>query len=160
MDVHMNNCRDCARIIASDATHNLCDICYAQYDRDIGLIEDAIQLRNHVTPEDIAANTHLRLERVQDLMNRAGMLDDGESEDLCSQCREKVALKKSKYCLNCQLAMYKSLGDGAKQASLNHAKPFTPPDTGLRSLRDTMDEKRQRTGGNRFRKNPPSVKGR
>lgn len=157
----MNKCRDCDRLIASDATHLLCDVCFAQYDLDLGLVEDAIHVYGQHKPSHIAAHTHLPIERVKVLLQHTKELVQGvASETLCSNCGELNALPHSNYCLPCQLALYKTLGDEAHQATLNQDNVYARPDTSLRSLRETLEEKRQRTGMSRFNPVPPSVKGR
>jgi hypothetical protein len=157
----MNKCRDCNRLIASDETHHLCDVCYAQYELEIGLVEDAIKIHGYERPIIIAAHTHLSPERVEHLIEDARIAAYGaHSEDPCSNCHVKKALFNSTYCLHCQLAIYNSLGDEAHLATLNQSNHYAQPDTSLTSLRATLDEKRQRTGGKRFRTPPQSVKGR
>lgn len=159
MDVEMNKCQDCGRLIASDDTHLLCDVCYTQYDFDLGLMEDAIELYGQNNPTRIAAHTRLSLERVQVLLEHSQLLaQDMESDTVCTNCRTASALLKSKYCLSCQLALYKSLGDEAGQAAFNQS--HLPADTRSPSLREALEEKRQRTGSTRLFSAPPSVKGR
>lgn len=161
MDVLMSKCRDCNRLIASDATRMLCDVCYAQYDLDLGLVEDAIHIYGQHKPSHISVHTRLPIERVKVLLQYAKVLTQGvESETLCINCRELNSLTQSNYCLPCQLALYKTLGDEAHQATLNQANRYALPDTSLRSLRATLEEKRQRTGASRLRSAPQSVKGR
>lgn len=161
MDVLMHHCKECNRLIASDATRHLCDVCYAQYDLDMGLVEDAIHIHGQDKPSQVAAHTHLPIERVKVLLQHAKVLAQNlESDELCTNCGKYNSLAKSEYCLRCQLALYKSLGDEASEAALNQGNAYAKPDTSLRSLRDALDEKRQRTGKDRFRPTPPSVKGR
>ena len=121
-------------------------------------MEDAIHVYGQGKPSEIAEHTLLPLERVKVLLHHAKVLAENvESETLCRNCNESNALTHSQYCLGCQLAIFKSLGDEAHQAEVNH---LSLPDINLYSLRDTLAEKRQRTGTSRFQHSPKSVKGR
>jgi hypothetical protein len=159
MDFKMDNCVECNRLIASDASRDLCDVCYTQYDLDLGLIEDAISIYNKTTPSDISEHTHQTIKRIEHILEHQKVLAGSvESESTCSKCNEKPALSHSKYCLACQLAMYKSLGDSANLAAQNPVQPHKRLDTSIQSLRSAMGQKRSRTGFNRIAPNP-SVKG-
>ncbi len=161
MDVHLNKCQDCDRVIMSDETHHLCDICYEKYDLEIGLVEDAIKIHGYERPEVIARHTHLTVDRVKHLLEDAKQAARGpESEELCSNCGERNALMKSTYCWDCQLTLYHNLSTEARQATMNQEQQAAQADTGINSLRETMEDKRRRTGAARFRKPQQSVKGR
>jgi hypothetical protein len=153
MDVHLNKCQDCDRVIMSDETHHLCDICYEKYDLEIRLVEDAIKIHAYERPEVIAKHTHLTVDRVKHLLEDAKQAARGpESKEMCSNCSERNALIKSTYCWDCQLTVYHNLSTESRQAAQT--------DTGINSLRDIMGDKRRRTRAVRFRKPQQSVKSR
>lgn len=120
MDFEMGNCIECNRLIASDARRDLCDVCYVQYDLDLGLVEDTIADNENATPSDIADRTRLPVDRIRQILEHQKILaKDVESDSTCAKCNEKPALSHSRFCRACQLAMYKSLGDEASLSAQN-----------------------------------------
>lgn len=154
MDGEIGNCFECGRVIVSDATRDLCDVCFVQYDLDFGMIEDAISIHHSNSPAEIAEQTRIPLNRIEHILEHEQLLmDQGESDRTCSKCNAKPALTNAEYCLGCQLAMFKSLGDEANRAASNSLPPYQKSDSSLRSLKDTMDTKRSRAGFNRYKPN-------
>ncbi|HIA47543.1 MAG TPA: hypothetical protein EYN96_06125 [Candidatus Hydrogenedentes bacterium] len=120
MDFEMGNCIECNRLIASDARRDLCDVCYVQYDLDLGLVEDTIADNENATPSDIADRTRLPVDRIRQILEHQKILaKDVESDSNCAKCNEKPALSHSRFCRACKLAMYKSLGDEASLSAQN-----------------------------------------
>lgn len=159
MLLNMGKCIQCNRVVASDGTRSLCDVCFEQYDLDAGLIEDAIHLHRLGTPEAIANFTHLSPERVTEILE-GGSIYNNESEELCENCKKKPSLNHSDYCLGCQLAIYKSLGDNMTLAANTAPKAPDPFKTSpLTALRNSLNDKRKRAGFNRFNPSTTSIKG-
>ncbi|MFP6584052.1 MAG: hypothetical protein VCD00_16045 [Candidatus Hydrogenedentota bacterium] len=159
MPPSLRNCMQCDRVILSDDTRNLCDVFFDQFDMDIRLIENAIWLHKLTMSATIGKYTRLSIERVTQLLEGEGAYRRDDSSVDCANCKKKPALDNSKYCLACQLAVYKSLGDNAERAAQAPAKPDPFKTSPLTSLRNTLEEKRNRAGFNRFNPSTPSIKG-
>jgi len=160
LDLELKHCRLCKRVIASDDERDVCDVCFDQYDMDLGLIDDAIHVHDLSTPESIAEHTHLSVERVSQLLTASFSEEDTQSsDDTCSMCGKNPAMNQSSYCLGCQLAMYKSLGDNARSVSDNPLYPDPAKPSPTFSARSALTEKRNRAGFNRFDPTTTSVKG-
>ena len=156
----MNSCILCKRFIASDSTRQVCDVCFEQYDMEIGFIEDAIEIHGLTSPEQIAAHTHIPLERVhQLLLSKQNLAHEILGDEICSKCRKKPAMTHSRYCLGCQLALFKNLGDEARTVAKH---PYIPDPKsrpkGL-SAKEELAQKRNRAGFNRFDPSIKSIKG-
>ncbi|MBN4046822.1 hypothetical protein JYT90_00735 [bacterium AH-315-P07] len=155
----MNTCSECGRLCARDETGNLCDVCFEQYDRDFGLIENVLTIQGNISPEDIAVQVHISVERVKSILERHELeVESTASDKACAKCNTRPALPNAQYCLSCQLTMFKSLGDEAHASAHNNVKAYEAPDSSIASLRETMDRKRSRGGFNRMTPNR-SVKG-
>jgi len=143
MDFEMENCIDCNRLIASDATSDLGDICYVQYDLDLGLIEDTIANQQNATPSEIATQTRLPIKRIRQILEHQKITaNETDSDSTCTRCNEKPALSHSRFCLTCQLAVYKTLGDEANVSTQNPVKAMEKSDSSIQSLKETMNMKR------------------
>ena len=156
----MQHCKLCNRLIASDATREVCDVCFERYDMEIGFIEDAIEIHGITTPEELAAHTHISLERVNQLLfSKEELAHEVEDQEICANCRKKPTMPRHRYCLSCQLALFKTLGDEARTVA---KKPYIPDPKsrpkGL-SAKEELAEKRNRAGYNRFDPSIKSVKG-
>lgn len=156
----MHHCKLCKRFIASDDTRDVCDVCFEQYDMEMGFIEDAIELQGLSRPADIAAHTHIPLDRVLILLKATDdPAHEGESGGICTNCRKNPALTHSKYCLGCQLSLYKTLGEEARTVAKH---PYIPDPKsrpkGL-SAKEELAQKRNRAGFHRFDPSTKSVKG-
>lgn len=156
----MQNCKLCKRIIASDTTREVCDVCFETYDMEMGYIEDAIEIHGLTDPQDIAAHTHLSVKRVKLLLGSNEELED-EVEDvhLCARCHKNAAMTAHKYCLRCHLSLYKTLGDEVRTTA---KKPYVPnpksKPAGFSAM-EALEEKRNRTGFKRFDPTTKSIKG-
>lgn len=154
MDGEIGNCFECGRVIASDATQDLCDVCFVQYDRDFGMIQDAISIHRCNRSDEIAEQTRMPIKRIEHILEHEQLLtNQDESDKTCSKCKSKPALVGFQHCLGCKLAMFKSLGDEANQAASNSIPAFQKPDSSLQSLKNAMDAKRSRAGFNRYKPN-------
>ena len=160
MDTAIKKCSECDRIIATDTTRTLCDLCFTQFDRDWGLIEDTLAVHGILSPGEIANIIHLSLNRVLQVLDHGENLPtDTASESRCKKCNSKPTLPHAQYCLACQLAIYKALGDEANRSALNDVKSQQDQNTAsIASVRETMDAKRARAGFNRKAPNP-SIRG-
>lgn len=159
MDLTLHRCKQCDRIIPGDSNATLCEDCFARYDRDLGMIEDIIAVRGKLTPTEIANETLLPIKRIREILEQQKVLANNvESDELCTMCKANISLPHAAFCLSCQLAMYKSLGDEANLAAQNDVQPYRKPNASIESMRNAMAAKRDRAGFNRYSPNP-SVKG-
>jgi hypothetical protein len=157
MDIDLKKCKQCNRLFSPDEDTTICQKCSEVKDRDYDLVEDAITVYHITTPSEIVAHTHLPLERVKEILKTSKVLaQEVDSETRCVQCKKRPATADSDICLACQLAMFKSLND------ISSTLRATLPAANARekvSLRDTMEEKRSRSGFKKFNPATKSIKG-
>jgi hypothetical protein len=159
MEMKMDHCIECDRVIASDSTRNVCDVCFDIYDQDRSLIEDTIAVHGNLSATEISEMVHLSVKRVERLLTHLEPTEkESTSGESCEKCKLRPRLANAKLCLTCQLAMFKSLGDEVNHAAHNNIKAYEKPDSSIGSLRDTMEIKRDRGGFNKMTPNT-SVKG-
>jgi len=158
MDIDLKNCKKCGRLFSPEQDTKICQKCSDVKDRDYELVEEAITLYHKITPSEIAAHTHLPQERVNEILKTSKVLaQDVDSESVCTQCKKRPATADSDICLACQMAMFKSLNDIS--ATLRATSSATKKPQSV-SLRDTMTEKRSRSGFKKFNPVTQSIKGR
>ncbi|PCJ54678.1 MAG: hypothetical protein COA73_14150 [Candidatus Hydrogenedentota bacterium] len=157
MELDLKNCPICSRLFSQDSGSQYCRVCAENAVRDEDLIQEAILLQHAATDTEIAELTRLSIERVRQILRESKVLALGvESDAICSKCQKRNALAESAYCLRCQLAMYRNLGDVAQELGRMAKKK---PDEKHKSVRDAMEEKRRITGMHRFNPATKSIKG-
>ncbi len=157
MDVELKNCPICSRLFSLESGRQYCQVCAENAERDEDLVQEAILLQHAATDTEIAEATRLPIERVRQILRDSKVLALGvESDAMCIKCEKRNALAESKYCLRCQLAMYRNLGEVAQDLGRIALQKQDTPHT---TVRDVMEEKRRHTGMHRFNPATKSIKG-
>ena len=154
----LGRCAGCGRVYSPQVESQLCVDCHFKNEEDHLKVESCVDSRERQTLSEVASDTHLTTARVRAILRTAPILArELEPEGSCSQCGRPGALASSGRCIGCQLALYATLGDGARNVGAEVPEPTVRP-RAMHVLRAVQD-KRRRTGSYRFDPTPRSIKG-
>lgn len=160
MAIEKARCHDCG-VQFESIGDSRCEACRKKRERLLGLIGNAVE-RGASNVRDIAKNTGFSRSEVAKTIQSSHYLSHvANSDEICTQCRERFAQQGSLYCLACRLALHKSLGDAATATRDGEKKRPKKPEDRMKSLTttDALREKRRRTGSHRFDPSPKLRKG-
>ena len=155
MDDKMRNCAQCGNIFVPEPPEIYCADCSYSNQSIVETIDNAIEKRGRKSPTEIADLTGLAVGKIKAVIRSSRPLSyDTLVEDLCSRCGKRPRQEASDYCFQCRLNMYRSFSDAADAVWEKASKAPAEEIQKKLSVRDTLAQKRRRTGTYRFNPSP------
>lgn len=153
-------CPDCGKVFSPETDGGLCGDCAYENESLTGLIQDAVERHGKKNAKEIARFLSTPLAKVKTAIRSSRLLahDLGE-EDLCKRCNTNLAQRGSEFCLDCRLEVHKSIGAITRDLKENVAleRPARL-DQSRMNIGAALQDKRRRTGTNRFDPTPRQIK--
>ena len=155
-------CVTCRGIFDAREYMEECDACIQEEMRVYDLIENAIEVHGHKSVKAIANFTKLPEKIVKRVLRSSRVLSHEVSlGEVCKRCEKRASVARLQYCAICLLHIQAELYQTVEDISAKNKKRFVRPTARLQRMnaRESIAEKRKRTGSHRFNPAPRPVKG-